>query len=289
MKHDPWAIDAFEEQEAKRFCFFGGGGGGGESQTTTTQPPAYALPSLRYLTRRAESLARNDRLQFYPGQTYAGQAPETLQALGLQAERATAGSPLIGAAQGQLYDTLSGRYLDPTSNPAFQKGAQDIRAQVGGMFSSAGRYGSGAMANQATEAMSDLAARTYESERQRQIQGMLFAPQLANQDYYDIARLAEVGGAREGFDQKGIDEAMARFNFGEMEPWQRLQMFQGLISGIPGSVTTTGGMPGAQTGFSGAGLLGGGAAGAGIATAAGLSQPWLWPMIAGGALLGGFL
>lgn len=237
-------------------------GGGGGTQVVKNDPPEWLKPFQIEIGQRASELSKTP-LQFYPGQTYAGLSPETEAALQMQTQRALAGSPVTQAMQAELTRTLGGQYLDPTTNPAFQKGAQAIQSQVGSMFAGAGRYGSGAMANQAREALTDLAAKTYDAERQRQIQGMLFAPTAAAQDYADAAKLAEVGGVREDLAQQAINEAINRFNFGQMEPWQRLQMYSSVLSGIPsigGTQTQTArrsiGFNDVMSGLTGLGSLG---------------------------------
>jgi len=216
----------------------GGGSGGGGTQTTVQKSDPWAGQQgfLTDIFTRGQQQSYVPQT-FFPGQTYAGLSPETEQSLQMQADRARAGSPLTAAAQGELTKTLSGDYLDPSQNPAFQKAAGDIQSRVAGMYSAAGRYGSGAMANQAREALSDLAAQTYGDERQRMVQGMLFAPTLANQDYTDAAKLAEVGGVREDLAQQGINEAMQRYNFNQMEPWQRLGLYNNLVQGNYGGQT----------------------------------------------------
>ena len=185
-------------------------------------------------------------------------------------ETFASGSPLTAAAQGELAKTLAGGYLDPAASPAFQKAARDIQARIGGMYAAAGRYGSGAMANQANEALSTLAAQTYGQERENMMRGLLFAPQLAQQDYFDVAKLAEVGGAREDLQQQLIDEAVARHNFAQTEPWQRLALYNQLIQGNYGgqSSTTTTTMPRRAVG---SGLLDGATSGASLGMMFG---PW---------------
>jgi hypothetical protein len=254
---------ASEHDMAPRGCFKGGGGGGGTQQVVQQSDPWIGQqPYLNEIFARAQALS-NTPQSFFPGQTFAGLSPESETALQMQARRATAGSPLTAAAQGELTKTLSGDYLDPTRNPAFQKAAGDIQSRLGGMYSAAGRYGSGAMANQANEALASLAAQSYGQERENMMRGMMFAPQLAQQDYFDAAKLAEVGGTREDLAQQAINDAMARYNAAQSEPWQRLalynQMIQGNYGGQSSSTTTT--TPRRELG---AGLLNGVGAGLGM-------------------------
>lgn len=265
---EAWVAGAHDM--APRGCFKGGGGGGGTQQVVQQSDPWIGQqPYLNEIFARAQALA-NTPQSFFPGQTFAGLSPETEAALQMQARRATAGSPLTAAAQGELTRTLSGEYLDPTLNPAFQKAAGDIQLRLAGMYSAAGRYGSGAMANQANEALASLAAQAYGQERENMMRGMMFAPQLAQQDYFDAAKLAEVGGTREDLAQQAINDAMARYDAAQSEPWQRLalynQFIQGNYGGQSSSTTTT--TPRRELG---SGLLNGAASGAGIGMMFG---PW---------------
>jgi hypothetical protein len=131
--------------------------------------------------------------------------------------------------------------------------ADAVTPRVDARFASAGRYGSGhharALSEALTEAASQLAFQNYGQERANQMRAMLFAPTSAQQDYFDIGKLAEVGGAREDMGQQAINEQIARYNFTQMAPWQQLGLYGGLIQGSFGgdtSGTTTTTMPGGR-------------------------------------------
>ena len=70
---------------------------------------------------------------------------------------------------------------------------------------------------------------------------MGIAPQLAAQDYEDLARLAEVGRRREEIAQARIDDHIARFEAAQMEPWERLARYAEMIQGNYGSSTASSG------------------------------------------------
>ena len=78
----------------------------------------------------------------------------------------------------------------------------------------------------------------YGQERGLQQQAMGAAPGLADQDYKDIGALASVGQAREGQQQKLINDQIARQGFGQMEPWQRLALYNSFIQGNYGGTST---------------------------------------------------
>lgn len=272
------------------------GGGGGTVQSSTVQkadPWSEQQPYLKEQYQTAQQLGRQPS-EFYPGQTFASFSPETEAALAAQSNRAVQGSPLTAAYQGQLTDTLGGNYL-MAGNPYFQNMADKITANVqpgiDADFASHGRFGSGLHGRAIGEGLGDaigaLAYQNYGDERSRQMQAAQLAPAAAQQDYFDIAKLAEVGGSREDLVQQAINEAMARYNYQFEEPWQRLGQYASIVQGsAPGgntsSYTTN---PGFRRNL-GAGLLGGAATGAGIGALAGGGNPYA---LGGGALLGGLL
>lgn len=265
------------------------------STTTTIQrddPPAYLQPYLTDIARQAQSLAGTPRT-FYPGRTFADLSPETATALARQAQRASEGSPLTRAAGAELTRTLAGAYLDG-GNPHFarmmDRVAGEIRPRLDAQFAASGRYGSGAHANAVASALAEtagqLAYQDYGRERENMMRAMLFAPELAREDYADLAKLAEVGGVREDFAQQAIDEAIARHDFAQAEPWQRLAQYAGIIQGQnTGGVSTTTRIGPRRS--LGAGLLGGAMTGAGLATLLAGGSPWLAAAGLDGGLLGG--
>lgn len=251
----------------------GGGSGGGSSSTNTVQkadPWAGQQPYLSDVMSQAQGLQNNNPIQYYPGQTFADMSPETQMSLDMQTQRALAGSPLNNAAQQNLTDTLSGKFLDPNTNPYLQAGSDQILAkvlpQINSQFARTGTGNSSmaarAAAEGATGAMGQLAMENYNQERMAQQRASLMAPQLAQQDYADAARLGEVGSVREDLAQQGINDQMQRFQFENMAPWQQLGLYNSLIQGSYGGQTTQSQtMPRRSVG---AGMLGGGVAGAGL-------------------------
>lgn len=260
----------------------------------------FALPG----TENSSALAP----AYYPGQTIANQSPETLLAQQLTTQRALAGSPITNTASGLLTDTLKGRYLDPATNPGFKQGMTDIAdtyrtaiaPQTDAAFAKSGAYG-GSAYNEAVgrnqrglaDSLNKYAGELYDTERNRQMQSMLFAPQAAAQDYADLSVLSGVGGAKEARSQDLINEAVNRYNYNANLPANALRNYIDLTSGSYGSTQT------ATTPYysnQGAGMLGGALSGglfgaqngAGIAGMLGSSTPWLYGGPTG-ALVGGGL
>lgn len=221
-------------------------GGGGQKSTTTTQPWAEQKPYLIEGFKEAKELYPTP-IQYYPGQTLANIAPEQEMGLTRMATRAMEGSPLLTGSQQLTQRTQAGQFVNPESNPYlpyyFQRGAEQIIPQIDSQAIKAGRYGSEAWGEMRGRALGDLAAGiyapAYEAERQRQVQASQFAPGLAAQDYGDIARLLAVGEERRALEQQTIDEAQRKYEYEQLEPWDRLGMYMQAVGGPFGSESIT--------------------------------------------------
>jgi hypothetical protein len=226
------------------------GGGGGTQESKTEISPDFK-PYITYSLGEAQRLYKA-----MPG------APETLavapsaatqQALQMAQQRAIGGSPLLRAGQAEQLATIQGRGVNPFLGGALEQAnrlagerytqnIQDLQSQA----SSAGRYGSSAMGQQAgkaqdifaralTEQGGQLAYQSAEAERARQIAAAQNAPQMSAADYADMQRLLQVGQAREGYEQQAIQGRLAAQDI----PLQRLQRAANVFYGAPLETTTT--------------------------------------------------
>lgn len=102
-------------------------GGGSKNQTTTTTsaPPAYLQPYLQHGVEQSRSLYDQGPQEYYPGQTVVGFAPETEEALGLQGDRARAGSPVMAGANAYASSVLAGG-----GTPTFGMGSNPYSSSV---------------------------------------------------------------------------------------------------------------------------------------------------------------
>jgi hypothetical protein len=221
--------------------------------TTSTQIDPTIQPFLSYGLGEAQRLYGTGGPQYYPGQTYV--APSQTTQSGLQAleQRAMQGSPLVGQAQQQIGNTISGNYLsgNPFFQGAFAPAAQAATQQfqtaigdIGSAASKAGRYGSGAMgtlqdrasgqlAQQLSNTAGQLAYQNYSDERARQQAATMAAPGMAQADYQDIQNLLAAGQAREGYTGQQLQSDIARFNFQQQAPQQNLATFLSSVYGNP--------------------------------------------------------
>lgn len=141
-------IDAFRPEPTGHMRLHGKGGGGGGGNTTTVQkadPWTGVQPYLQSLYQAGADWAGSGALQFYPGQTVANQAPETLRAQQETIQRALMGSPLTRGAQNVGLQTLAGGFLGRPSaqlaaNPWMQSATNLGLATMGGGFLGANPY-----------------------------------------------------------------------------------------------------------------------------------------------------
>ena len=225
----------------------------GTTETVTqTGVDAFAQPFLQYGMSEALRQYQAGAPQFFQGQTYAGFTPQTEQALRMQEQRALAGSPLTQQAQATVGSFLGGtgaegQYVPPAQSGlltgAIQRALDPVQARVQSQLAQRGRLGSGAAADVTARALGDVAAdvayRDFATQRGLGLQAAQMAPAMAATDYADIARLQQVGAAREAQEQRGIQEAMQRYQYEQTSPQEQLARYQNIIAGFPmGQVST---------------------------------------------------
>lgn len=218
-----------------------------QTVTQRSEPPAYARPYIEQALAAGKSQILDQPLSYYPGSTVVPFSPETQAAMSMQTDRALSGSPLTGAAQSGMLSTLNGDYL-AAGNPHMQRVMSslesNIRPQIDSAFIGSGRAGSPAHAETYTRALADAAApymfSDYGAERDRMMKASTVAPLLAQADYQDIQQLGAIGAAREGKTAEYLADDMARHQFEQMEPYQRIMPFAQLAytgAGTGGSST----------------------------------------------------
>jgi hypothetical protein len=227
-----------------------GGGGTQESTASTTLNPEFK-PFVNFALNEAKDIYGN--MPQAPSTLAPEQSAYSQQAIDMAAQRAMGGSPLLGAAQAEQLATIQGRGVNPflsgaldqanrLSGEQFTRNIQNLQSQA----SSAGRYGSSAMGQQAGTAQDifaralaeqggQLAYQSAEAERNRQMAASQGAPQMAAADYADIQRLLQAGQGQEAYRQQAIQGQLAAQDL----PMQRLQQAANVFYGAPLETTTT--------------------------------------------------
>lgn len=222
---------------------------------------------------------------FFPNSTVAPLAPQTNAAIAGITDRAVGGSPLEAAAQGYATDVLTGGAGNDFLSGVFDDISSRVIPAVQSQFTASGRTGSPLEAinltNELTRAYSPFAFGAAENAENRRMSALGMAPELAGLDYRNMAQLLNAGSIVQNQGQAELQDAINRWNFEQNQPLSMLQQYQGLVQGNYGGSMT-------QPSYSnpGAGLLGGAATGAGIASALGATGPWGWAAAGLGGLLG---
>jgi hypothetical protein len=233
-----------------------GGGGGGSTTTSGIDP--MLKPYIEYGLQEGQNLYQSAGPEYYPGQTYIAPSAATQQALSMAQQRATAGSPLLQAAQQQQLQTIQGQGTNPFLAGALQAGysptVQAYQEGVRGLeskASAAGRYGSDAMGQLAQKqaqgfgagignTLSNLAYQSSEAQAGRAQQAATNAPAMSQADYADIQKLLNAGQASEQYQQNALQADINRYNYEQQLPQMKLQNFANLFTSAPGgNVSTT--------------------------------------------------
>lgn len=238
-----------------------GGGSKNTTSSTIAKPPEETAPYLPPYLARASELS-NAPYQEYGGQQVAGLNGDQTQAFNAVRQRATNGSPVTANANSNAANTLSGQYLDPSSNPWLSKtydaAASDLARNysnavvpsINSTFSQAGRYGSGAQREAIGDAGRTLGSslgnlstqiygQNYGQERQNQLNVLGQSPQLASADYADAQALVGAGDAQRAFDQENLTSEYNKFLLRQQAPYQNIDVLGNAISTTLGSGGTT--------------------------------------------------
>lgn len=175
-----------------------------------------------------------------------------------------------GSAMQETQDMQNRVLGDTLSNASNQMRMQDYNNQ-----------------QQLAESYANRNDQLYNSERQRQIQGMMFAPQLANTDYQNYQALLGIGDIQRDDTQNQLNDAYTRWQNDVNRPYQQLETMANGISGATGggmARNSSTSMPNPNQPSRTAGALGGAASGAAMGSMFG---PWGTAIGAGVGLLGG--
>lgn len=214
------------------------------TSSNTSEPWTEQKPYLTEIMGQAKNLYKNNNPSYYSNNTVAGFSPQQEQAFGMAADRATNGNANMKAASVYNTDVLSGKYsTDPYQSQVFQNMQSQIMPAVNSQFSQAGRYGSGAHADTMTRALTEsfapYATQMYQQGLDRMGQAASMAPTFAQNDYTDIAAMADVGQQRQALAQSEIDDAKARYDYSQDLPYNKLSQYLGLVGGNYGGQTTS--------------------------------------------------
>lgn len=178
----------------------------------------------------------------------AGGQALTAGARATQAERMAAAQQANQVAQQDIQNVLSGA-------TALTAGARAAQAERQAALQQSAALQQQAFANQmaGAGALSDITQQglatqlsaagglgsTAAQDYARQLSAAQLAPTLAAQDYADIQRLLDVGQMQESYQEAALADAMQRFNFQQMQPYNKLQSYLSAAYGAPIGMQTS--------------------------------------------------
>ena len=228
--------------------FLGLGGGKqtktrSSSTTTATMPSWLQGPTQDYLSRVIG--LSNQAYTPYGGQTVAGFNPNQEQALSAIFQRGIGGSPLTSAAQGNLMDTISGKFLgqgnpyltgmiDQAQGDVVRNYNNVLKPQTEAAMARSGSFGNSGLMQTQNQQMSDLQrnlgdistnmrGQDYSQERNLMQQASLNAPNVANSDFYGLNQAMQAGDRGQIQAQAGLDDAYSRFMEQQRFPYEQAQ------------------------------------------------------------------
>ena len=222
-----------------------GGGGGGNSSTVQEIPEELKPLASRY-TQEATKMF-DTPYQAYDGQRYAGMNSAQTTGLSMIANRATQGDALMNSGYQNVQDTLSGKYLNPDTNPYLKQNVQTAMDQAGGtinsQFNRPGAFGStaheGVMSQQLGNIASQAYGQNYDKERQNQLSAWNAAPTYGNAAYQDAAKLMDAGQTVQDEQQKGLDWNLQQFQDKQDYPYKNLSAASGVFGTNLGGTSHT--------------------------------------------------
>lgn len=232
---------------------------GGGSSSTTTAPSPGQEKILKKQLGLANQLEAGGELQFFPGQTLAGQSQNTLQ--GQQQQLGAAGtleglnSDVLGAAQRGLNADLVN---DPRTEAAAQAAVRPLQEQffeqtIPGIGSAAQRQGAfggdrqaiieGQAARDFTNTAGDMRAQIFadaqRSGQQQQLAVLGQLPQVQQGILTPGQAVQDVGNQEQARSQAEIDADRERFEFGQLAQTDFVNRVNAPLSGINFGQTTT--------------------------------------------------
>ncbi len=222
-----------------------------QSQSTLV-PNQAAQPMYGWMAGLGQQLMQTP-IQYFPGQGYVSPSAATQQGVGQMMQGAQAMQPYLGQ-QGQNYNFLSNaadipnnpyvqgmmnqnaqnvnRQLSESWLPAINRGAQQVNALGSDRQGIAQGLASGRAADalSAANAQTQLTAYGQGLGAQTQALGQT-GNMLQNLMAPGMAQLG-AGQAVEGYQQKALEDQMARFQYQYNEPWMRAQNIAGLMGAL---------------------------------------------------------
>ena len=282
---------------------FGGGGGDVEVKN---EPWGGVSGYLREMTPWLRE-AYTQPTSYYPGQTYADLGP--VQQAAQQYNLGYAGYMMpalnntfgaynwgMNAPQNVMTDPLVNRQIQSAMRPVTQQYQEQVMPSIQRNAIGAGNYGGsrqgvaeGLASRSYMDTLGDIStgiySNAYNKGMDQQARMMALGPQVFGMGMMPGQMMGQVGAQNQQQTQKMIDDAVARWNYGQTEPVNRMTNYWNTLWGAGGGTQK---MPDPNASNPLSSAIGGGLAGAGTAGMLELSNPWMAGLGALGAIGGLF-
>jgi|SRR5215471_2039921 len=222
------------------------------TQTTKSEPWAAAKPYILDLYKKAQGAFDATNKQVYGGDLWAG--PTDLQ----KSANTELANNQFGVGAGGLRqlagDTVSGKYLDPNTNPYLKAAADEAAGAVsrnytrsilpalGSAAIQSGAYGgsrqgvqeglaAGEYAREANTAANNMYYQNYAAERDRQMQGGTLYNQANALEAAGIQGRTAAGAQEQAWNQAQNMEDYQRYQMQQQAPWLGIPELQSVLMG----------------------------------------------------------
>lgn len=297
-----------------------GGGSSGGSGTTTTEPWSGAQPYLKQIMSEASKAYGQTSKTPYGGDYYAPYTADQLASQDYMRQLAPVVQQQVRPAMQLAQDTAGGKFLDPSTNPAFQAAlsasiqpaVQTFRESVVPGINSAaisqGAYGGArnglalgraaqGLSQEITNTAGKMSYQNYATERGYQNDSAQLIAQALGLQEMPGQYLNSAGTATQTQQQALLDQALQKYQDKTNAPWAGLEQYANLISGASnGTGQTTTKTPTNMFGNALSGAIGGTGLAAGLGSLfaapgatgiAAVGGPWTLGLGAAAGLIGG--
>jgi hypothetical protein len=231
--------------------------GGTDKSTSTTSAPSWVQDAGKTYLDRANQVSTTP---YNPSPSQVA-GPNAMQstAWGAIQNRAMQGSPVMGAANDTLTQTLNGGFMgsNPYLDGMVDKAQGDVvrnynhvaRPNQAASMIRSGSFGNSGIEQMTRDQDQDLMGTlgnistqirggNYEAERGRMQNALGYAPQFAQQDYNDANQLLQAGNQQNQFAQQQALQNKEWWNEAQQYPAQQLGLFGNAIGNVMGSGRT---------------------------------------------------
>lgn len=245
---EPFGESCTRMEAGRLIC--GGGGGGSEKSTTTQEIPKELKPLATAYTQKALDLGKQPYQPYNINMRFAPINADQNFALDQIINRAKNGSETVNNAESQLNNIIAGGNTNPYLDQMVGKAQDSVRSQFNTGAVNSGSFGNSGLQEQFAQSLGDVATnmygQAYETDRNRQMQGIGMAQQFGNQAYTDANQMLQAGQVRQDFNQQGLDYLYQDYQARQDLPYKQLAAMSGVFGSNLGGTTVSKGSGGGK-------------------------------------------